>query len=92
MTKEKVKTSLDDRIKKVEETLKKLKEKKKKSKKVELSKSTPKMDDLLNLIQTIADENKVKVADVVLAVARIKRTGLKLENRSKLTNEENALL
>ena len=60
---------------------KKLAEKKAalKAKLAVLSNDSPGMQALLDVVQSTADLNKVSVAEVVRAVARLKHTGLKIE-------------
>ncbi len=60
---------------------KKLAEKKAalKAKLADLNNDSPGMQALLDLVQNTAELNKVSVAEVVKAVAKLKHTGLKIE-------------
>lgn len=49
----------------------------------DLSADSAWMKELLEAVQNVADKNKVAVADVIKAVAKIKRTGLKIENATR---------
>lgn len=64
---------------------KKLAEKKAalKAKLADLKSDSPGMQALLEVVQSTADLNKVPVADVIKAVAKIKHTGLKIEKVSR---------
>jgi len=64
---------------------KKLADKKAKllSKLADLSKESPGMEALLDVVQTVADNNNVAVAEVIKAVAKLKRTGLKIEKATR---------
>ncbi len=58
----------------------------------ELSDDSPGMKTLLAAVQSTAESNNVSVAEVITAVARIKRTGLKIDKavrkaRTKKTNK-----
>jgi len=72
---------------------KKLAEKKAKllSKLADLSKDSPGMEALLDVVQTVADNNKVAVAEVIKAVAKLKRTGLKIEKATRKPRGPNKL-
>jgi hypothetical protein len=63
------------------EAEKKLAEKKAKllSKLADLSSESTGMQELLTAVQYVADQNKVAVAEVIKAVAKLKRTGLNIE-------------
>ena len=71
---------------------KKLADKKAKllSKLADLSKDSPGMSALLDVVQTVADTNKVAVAEVIKAVAKLKRTGLKIEKSTRKSKDPNA--
>jgi hypothetical protein len=47
-----------------------------------LTKESVGVVELLNQIDAVANQNGVKVADVIKAVAKIKRTGLIIEHKS----------
>lgn len=48
--------------------------------KPELSKDSADIAALLNQIDAAAENNKVKVAEIIKLVSRLKRTGLKIED------------
>ena len=68
---------------------KKLADKKAKllSKLADLSKESPGMEALLDVVQTVADNNNVAAAEVIKAVAKLKRTGLKIEKATRKAKE-----
>ena len=72
--------SKEERIAELEAKIQKLKEKSAPVKAVKLDKSSLGMDELLVAIDNAAEQNAVSVAEIIKAVARIKRTGLKIEN------------
>lgn len=47
-----------------------------------LTKESPGMSEFLQQLDVVINENKVKAAEVILLVAKIKRTGLKLTKKS----------
>jgi cell shape-determining protein MreC len=63
----------------------KLAEKKAKllSKLADLSAESKGMQELLKAVQSVADQNDVAVAEVIKAVAKLKRTGLKIEKATR---------
>ncbi|MGO9444002.1 MAG: hypothetical protein ACLPXB_04400 [Thiobacillaceae bacterium] len=65
--------------------VKRLAEKKAKllSQLAELTGESKGMQELLASVQNVADDNKVSVADVIRAVAKLKRTGLKIEKAAR---------
>ncbi len=71
---------------------KKLADKKAKllSKLADLSKDSPGMSALLDVVQTVADTNKVAVAEVIKAIAKLKRTGLKIEKATRKAKDPSA--
>jgi hypothetical protein len=72
--------SKEERIAELEAKIQKLKEISATVKAVKLDKASPAMDELLVAIDNAAEQNAVSVAEIIKAVARIKRTGLKIEN------------
>ena len=72
---------------------KKLAEKKAKllSKLSDLSKDSPGMEALLDVVQTVADNNNVAVAEVIRAIAKLKRTGLQIGKAPRKTRGPNKL-
>jgi len=68
------------KLKALQEQGKKIKEAK--SKRFVLNKDSAGVAELLNQIDSVAKQNGVKAADVIKAVAKLKRTGLLIEHRS----------
>ena len=54
-----------------------------KTSKPELSKDSPGVVALLNQLDAAAENNKVKVAEIIKLVSRLKRTGLRIEDRAR---------
>ena len=79
--------SKEERIAELEAKIQKLKEKSATVKAVKLDKASPAMDELLVAIDNAAELNAVSVAEIIKAVARIKRTGLKIENAARKSTE-----
>ena len=79
--------SKEERIAELEAKIQKLKEKSAPVKAVKLDKASPAMDELLVAIDNAAEQNAVSVAEIIKAVARIKRTGLKIENAARKSTE-----
>jgi len=83
--------SIDEKIAEMKQKMKALRLQKKLEAKVktlkasrpELSKESPGVADILNLIDAAAENNKVKVADIIKLISRLKRTGLKIEDRAR---------
>lgn len=73
---------LEEKKKEKEEKLNAAKTKKKK-----LTKNSPGLSQLLIQLDNVAKENEVKVADVIKAVARLRRTGLVIEHKSTKYDE-----
>ncbi len=71
---------------------KKLAEKKAKllSKLSDLSRESQGMEALLDVVQNVAESNNATVADVIRAVAKLKRTGLKIEKSTRQPKDPNA--
>jgi len=76
----------------IEAAEKKLADKKAKllSKLADLSKDSPGMSALLDVVQTVAETNNVAVAEVIKAVAKLKRTGLKIEKAARKAKDPSA--
>ena len=55
------------------------------NKAADLTKESAGMQQLLVAVQTVADLNKVSVADAIKAVSKFKRTGLKIANPVRTT-------
>ena len=60
------------------------------SKLADLSAESIGMQELLVAVQSVADKNSVNVADVIKAVAKLKRTGLKIEKATRKPKDPNA--
>lgn len=80
------KLTIDEKIALAEKKLKKLQDQKKTGKSIKLTKDSIGMEALLAHLDDVASKNKVKISEVILAVARIKRTGLKLVAAEKDSN------
>lgn len=68
--------SIDELIEKKKQEIKSLEERKKAKKKVKLSKDSIGVQDLLVSLDRVADDNKVKVGDIIILASKLKRTGL----------------
>ena len=83
--------TIDQKIAEMKQKMKELRLQKKlaaktkvaKPQKPELGKESPGISEILNQIETAASENKVKVAEIIKLVSRLKRTGLKIEDRAR---------
>jgi hypothetical protein len=53
------------------------------SKLADLSIESKGMQELLKAVQSVAEQNNVAVAEVIKAVAKLKRTGLKIEKATR---------
>lgn len=80
------KLTIDEKIALAEKKLKKLQDQKKTGKSIKLTKDSIGMEALLAHLDDVASKNKVKISELILAVARIKRTGLKLVAAEKDSN------
>lgn len=79
------KRTIDERIAEAQaklESLQKQKLNSVKAKKLKLTKESVGVAELLNQIDSVAKQNGVNVADVIKAVAKLKRTGLVIEHKS----------
>ena len=77
----------EERIADLEAQIQKLKERAAPAKEVKLDKASPGMAELIIAIESAAEQNTVSVAEIIKAVARIKRTGLKIENAVRKSTE-----
>jgi hypothetical protein len=83
--------SIDEKITEMKQKMKELRLQKKlatkvkppKAEKPELGKDSPGIAAVINQIDAAAEHNKVKVAEVIKLVSRLKRTGLKIEDRAR---------
>jgi len=77
----KTKSTPEQLLAAIEAAEKKLKDRKAKllSKLADLSAESKGMQALLTAVQSVADQNNVAVPEVIKAVAKLKRTGLKIE-------------
>ena len=87
-----VRRTKEQQLAAIELAEKKLAEKKAKllAKPAGLSADSAGMADLLAAVQAVADSNNVAVADVIKAVAKLKRTGLKIEKATRMPRDPNA--
>lgn len=82
--------TIEEQIKAAEDLVKKLKTtKKEQAKKSDnvLTTESAGIADVIVAIEAAAKENKCTLADVIKAVSRIKRTGLKIENAVRKTKD-----
>jgi cell shape-determining protein MreC len=83
--------SIEEKIAELKQKMKELRLQKKQTPKPKaanasraaLDKNSPEIAALLNLIDNAADNNKVKVAEIIKLVSRLKRTGLKIGDRAR---------
>jgi hypothetical protein len=73
-------TETQAKLKSLQNEVKKIKSAK--GKKLVLTKESAGVAELLNQIDLVTKQNGVKVADVIKAVAKFKRTGLVIEHKS----------
>ncbi len=73
----------------LEEKLKKLKEEASsvKTKELILTKESPGIADVIDAIDKAVSANKSSVVEIIKAIARIRRTGLKIENATRKAKE-----
>ena len=79
--------SKEERIAALEAQIQKLKAQSAKPKEVKLTKDSAGITAVLSAIEDAATLNEVSVAEIIKAVARIKRTGLKIENPVRQSKE-----
>lgn len=81
----KTKSTLQQQLEAIALAEKKLKDRKAKlqSKLADLSSESIGMQALLTAVQSVADQNKVSVAEVIKAAAKLKRAGLKIEKATR---------
>jgi hypothetical protein len=77
----------EERIAALEAQIQKLKNKSAPVKAVKLDKASPGMTELIASIESVAEQNSVSVAEIIKAVARIKRTGLKIDDAVRKSTE-----
>lgn len=75
-----VRRSNEERIKELEAKIKKLKEQSIIEKEVKLTKESAGIAEAIAAIENAALINNISVAEIVKAISRLKRTGLKIEN------------
>ncbi len=86
--------TIEERIAETEAKLKALQEEGRKikaAKKLGLTKDSAGVAELLKQIDSVAKQNGVKAADVIKAVAKLKRTGLVIEHKSTRFDDVMAL-
>ena len=81
----KTKLTTQQLLKSIEQAKKKLAELNEdlSSRPADLNKDSENMQALLDAVQKVSDSNNVSVPDVIIAVARIKRTGLKIDKAER---------
>ena len=75
-TKEELLKEAEAKVKSIRQQIKNEKDKQKAA----LTKDSDGMATAIAAVENVAKSNKVKVADVIRAIAKIKRAGLKIEN------------
>lgn len=75
--------SKEEIIKALEAKIQKLKEQASADKEVKITKQSAGISDAIAAIENAATANNIAVADVIKAIARIKRTGLKIEDSAR---------
>ena len=70
----------EERIADLEAQIQKLKQKSSTPKEIKLTKESHGITTAISAIENAAKLNSVSVGDVIKAISRIKRTGLKIEN------------
>lgn len=78
----------EERIAELEAKIQKLKESSAAPKQVKLTKDSAGIQTVISAIEDAAQLNEVSVAEIIKAVARFKRTGLKIENSVRKSKEE----
>ncbi|MFA6062005.1 MAG: hypothetical protein WC736_05290 [Gallionella sp.] len=79
--------SKEERIAALEAQIQKLKNASTAPKEIKLSKESSGISAAISAIESAAESNEVSVAEIIKAVARIKRTGLKIENSARKSKE-----
>lgn len=80
--------SKEERIAALEAQIQKLKEKAAAApKEIKLSKESAGIAEAISAIENAAELNEVTISEVIKAVARLKRTGLKIENSVRQPKE-----
>lgn len=72
--------SKENIIQELEERIRKLKEQKVVGKVVKITKVSAGIASAILAIESAAEQNNIAVSDVIKAISRIKRTGLKIED------------
>lgn len=75
--------SKEEIIRDLELKIQKLREQAKVEKEVKLTKNSAGISEAILAIENAAEQNNVAVAEVIKAIAKFKRTGLKIENSSQ---------
>ncbi|MEI7456924.1 MAG: hypothetical protein WCK93_09390 [Nitrosomonadales bacterium] len=75
--------SKEDIIKELEAKIQKLKERASVDKEVKITKDSAGIAEAISAIENAATENNIAVSEVIKAIARIKRTGLKIEDSAR---------
>ncbi|OGT17688.1 MAG: hypothetical protein A2342_09020 [Gallionellales bacterium RIFOXYB12_FULL_54_9] len=83
-----VRKSKEERIAALEAQIQKLKEASAAApKEIKLTKESSGISTALSAIENAAELNEISVAEIIKALARIKRTGLKIENPVRKTKK-----
>lgn len=78
----------EERIAELEAKIQKLKESSAAPKLIKLTKDSDGISSVISAIENAAELNQVSVAEIIKAVARFKRTGLKIENSVRKSKDE----
>lgn len=75
--------SKEEIIKELEAKILKLKERTTAQKEVKISKDSPGISEAISAIENASLQNKISVSEVIKAISRIKRTGLRIEDSAR---------
>ena len=77
----------EERIAALEAQIQQLKEKSNAPKKIKLTKESDGIAAAISAIESAAESNAVSVSEVIKALSRLKRTGLKIDDPVEKSNE-----
>jgi hypothetical protein len=75
--------SKEEIIKELEAKILKLKERATAQKEVKISKDSPGISETISAIENASLQNEISVSEVIKAISRIKRTGLRIEDSTR---------
>lgn len=82
-----VRRTKDERIAALEAQIQKLKEQSAKPKGIKLTKDSNGIATAISAIENAAELNEVSISEIIKAIARLKRTGLKIENSARKSED-----